>query len=105
MDWSRTPPHGGDANASVTRLQSSERRLSATRPNPRRGLSRVDAAIYIGIGVTKFDELVTSGRMPRPKCIDNRRVWDIFALDRAFDLLPDDQNGQLDRTWEDVDAA
>jgi hypothetical protein len=96
MDWSRTPPHGGGANPSVARSQ---------RSNPRRGLSRADAATYIGIGVTKFDELVTSGRMPRPKCIDNRRVWDIFALDQAFDLLPDDQNGELDRTWEDVDAA
>ena len=54
-----------------------ERRLSAIRPIARRGLSRVEAAIYIGIGVTKFDALVAIGVMPKPKRIDHRRVWDI----------------------------
>ena len=44
------------------------------RPLVRRGLSRVEAAIYIGVGVTKFDALVTSGAMPKPKRIDGRRV-------------------------------
>jgi hypothetical protein len=31
---------------------------------PPRGLSRGQAAEYIGVGVTKFDELVNDGRMP-----------------------------------------
>jgi len=83
----------------------SERRLSVMRPIPRRGLSRIEAAIYVGVGVTKFDELVATGRMPEPKRIDNRKVWDMLALDRAFDLLPDDGDGQIDRTWDDVYAA
>jgi hypothetical protein len=93
------------ATMPVARSREGERRLSAQRPIPRRGLSRIEAAMYVGIGATKFDELVAAGRMPKPKCIDNRKVWDILALDQAFDLLPDDEGGQIDRTWEDVNAS
>ena len=80
------------------------------RPIPRRGLSRTEAAIYIGINSTKFDELVADGRMPKPRKIDARRVWDIRALDDAFDALPGDET-QVDLgPWGDsspasVDAA
>ena len=56
---------------------------------PPRGLDRSEAAAYIGIGVTKFDVLVADGRMPAPKMIDARRVWDRLALDKAFAALPD----------------
>lgn len=96
-------PDAGETT--LARSPASERRLSAIRPVPRRGLSRIEAAMYVGVGATKFDELVATGRMPKPKCIDNRKVWDLFAIDRAFDLLPDDESGLTDRTWEDVDAA
>ena len=97
-------PDAGHATPAVAQSPSNERRLSAIRPIPRRGLSRTEAAIYVGVGETKFDELVATGRMPEPKRIDSRKVWDIFALDRAFDMLPDDKSGQIDRSWEDVDA-
>jgi predicted DNA-binding transcriptional regulator AlpA len=53
----------------------------------RRGLSRAEAAEYIGLGTTKFDALVSDGRMPKPKRIDGRTVWDRIAVDRAFDEL------------------
>jgi predicted DNA-binding transcriptional regulator AlpA len=53
----------------------------------RRGLSRAEAAEYIGIGTTKFDALVGDGRMPKPKRIDGRTIWDRIAIDRAFDEL------------------
>ena len=53
----------------------------------RRGLSRVEAAEYVGIGTTKFDALVRDGRMPEPKRIDGRTIWDRIAVDRAFDGL------------------
>ncbi len=56
--------------------------ISLLPPNlPPRGLSRVQAAEYVGVGVTKFDELVGDGRMPRPKRIDGRTVWDRTKLD------------------------
>ena len=54
----------------------------------RRGLSRSEAAAYIGVGVSKFDVMVSDGRMPKAKRIDGRRVWDVRSLDRAFDALP-----------------
>lgn len=41
--------------------------LSEIRPIPRRGLSREEAAMYVGVGSTKFDEMVNDGRMPKPK--------------------------------------
>jgi len=55
---------------------------------PRRGLHREEAAIYVGVSSSKFDELVNDGRMPKPKKIDARKVWDMRALDLAFDDLP-----------------
>jgi predicted DNA-binding transcriptional regulator AlpA len=63
------------------------RALSNVRPVPRRGLSRTEAAVYIGIGTTKFDEMVADGRMPKPFRIDGRVLWDIYDLDPAIDKL------------------
>ena len=54
----------------------------------KRGLNRTEAAEYIGIGTTKFDALVEDRRMPSPKLIDKRNVWDIRELDDYFDRLP-----------------
>lgn len=53
-----------------------------------RGLSREEAAGYIGVSPVKFDTLVADGRMPPPKQIDRRRIWDRLELDRAFAALP-----------------
>jgi predicted DNA-binding transcriptional regulator AlpA len=71
--------------------------LSAVRPIPRRGLSRDEAAMYIGISASKFDELVRDGRMPAPRRIDSRKVWDVHQLDLAFNELPVEGN-----SWDDV---
>lgn len=54
-----------------------------------RGLNRVEAAAYIGVSPTLFDELVRDGRMPTPKRINSRNVWDRVRLDAAFEDLPD----------------
>jgi predicted DNA-binding transcriptional regulator AlpA len=53
-------------------------------------MSRDESARYIGVGVTKFDEMVLDGRMPKPKRIDGRVVWDRIKVDAAFTELPDD---------------
>jgi excisionase family DNA binding protein len=73
--------------------------LSAVRPIPRRGLSREEAAMYLGISACKFDELVRDGRMPGPKRIDGRKVWDVRQLDLAFDALPVEPN-----SWDDLSS-
>ena len=54
-----------------------------------RGLSRVQAAAYLGVGATLFDIMVGDGRAPQPKRINGRTVWDRLALDEAFAALPD----------------
>jgi predicted DNA-binding transcriptional regulator AlpA len=67
---------------------TTERR--SARGGPRRGLRREEAAAYIGIGATKFDEWVERGIMPKPKRQDGVVVWDLVRLDSAFEALPDD---------------
>ncbi|MGY3590131.1 putative DNA-binding transcriptional regulator AlpA [Bradyrhizobium sp. USDA 4341] len=63
-----------------------------------RGMSRDEAARYIGVGATKFDEMVVDGRMPRPKRIDGRVVWDRLRLDAAFSDLGEEKTvNPLDR--------
>ncbi len=62
-----------------------ERQPSSIDP---RGLNREAAASYIGIGTTLFDALVGDGRMPKPKLINSRKVWDRQELDIAFNKLP-----------------
>lgn len=68
---------------------------------PPRGLSRSAAAAYVGVGTTLFDEMVRDGRMPSPKRINGRRVWDRVLLDKAFDALPD-EGGHAEDVWDRV---
>ena len=69
-----------------------------------RGLSRDQAAAYIGTGVTKFTEMVNDGRMPGPKHVDGRVIWDRYQLDQAFGALdaddPDDMT-KAKQAWDD----
>ena len=71
------------------------------RPDPiawvPRGMSRDEAARYIGVGTTKFDELVAKRKMPAARRIDGRKVWDRYALDAAFSDLPTDTASRLDQ--------
>lgn len=68
---------------------------------PPRGMSRDEAARYVGVGITKFDEMVSDGRMPRPKRIDGRVVWDRLQIEAAFTDLPEEKvKNPLDRMFE-----
>lgn len=64
-------------------------RQSQPKFQPHRGLRRDQAAAYIGVSATKFDEMVRDGRMPKPIRIDGCTVWDLQELDAAFDRLRD----------------
>lgn len=66
---------------------------------PRRGLSRTEAALYVGIGATKFDQMVADKRMPAPFRIDGRVLWDIRDLDSAVDVLKEDAS---ENPWDNV---
>lgn len=56
-----------------------------------RGLSRVQAAAYIGVSASLFDEMVKDGRMPKPLKINARVIWDRHQLDEAFAALAHDE--------------
>ena len=45
-------------------------------------VDRLAAAAFVGVSPTKFDEMVGDGRMPRPKRIDQRKLWDVRSLKR-----------------------
>jgi predicted DNA-binding transcriptional regulator AlpA len=65
-------------------------------------IGRDAAAAYLSVSPGKFDQMVSDGRMPKPKMIDARRAWDVRALDAAVDELPCDP---VDTSWDDVHAA
>ncbi|KAB2689713.1 helix-turn-helix transcriptional regulator [Brucella tritici] len=66
-----------------------------------RGMSRAAAALYIGVGTTKFDEMVKDGRMPQPKRVDARVLWDREELDISFDNLPSEDTQPSKNVWDD----
>jgi hypothetical protein len=66
-----------------------------------RGVCRSAAAAYIGVSPCKFDELVADHRMPMPRRIDARKVWDVRDLDLAFDALPYEDGSSGKTTWDD----
>jgi hypothetical protein len=50
-----------------------------------RGLRADDAAAYLGVGKTKFLELVDKGTIPRAFTIDSIKIWDRFDLDAVIE--------------------
>ncbi|TIT61353.1 MAG: hypothetical protein E5W60_16925, partial [Mesorhizobium sp.] len=62
--------------------------------------SRLEAAAYIGVSASLFDQLVKEGRMPKPKRINSRTVWDRYKVDHSFDALPDENSDDTDWSVE-----
>lgn len=72
---------------------------------PPRGLNREEAARYVGVSASKFDEMVADRRMPRPKRVDGRVIWDRIALDAHFSDLPEHGGNKLDALLGKVGRA
>ena len=66
-----------------------------------RGLSREEAAAYVGVGTTLFDELVAARKMPASFHINTRVLWDRWKLDLAIDALQELDASPRAR-WRDV---
>jgi predicted DNA-binding transcriptional regulator AlpA len=96
-----TPPAATKKRANTT---TSQKIIAASsRPVPFLGMNRTEAAAYIGVSPSKFDEMVRDGRMPPPKRIDTRCVWDSRQLSSAFDKLPggaDDDRNECDEALQ-----
>lgn len=67
-----------------------------------RGLCRVKSAAYVGVSPSMFDIMVDDGRMPKPKRINTRTVWDRRQLDKAFEALPGEGAQAAANPWDDV---
>lgn len=63
-------------------------------------MSRTEAARYVGVGPTLFDEMVKDGRMPGPRRINSRTVWDRAELDVFFEALPSDAPAPPSGDWD-----
>jgi len=85
--------HGGDGAEAPAYARKVARALGIQV----RGLCREEAARYVGVSASKFDQMVDDGRMPKPKHIDARRVWDRVSVDAAFDDL---DNGAAASSWD-----
>jgi hypothetical protein len=66
------------------------------------GLGEVEAAAAIGISASKFRTLVKDGRMPSPRRLDGRTIWDVDELRAAFKALPHDGESEKAESWADV---
>ena len=72
-------------------------------PFPPRGLRIELAAPYVGLGRSKFLQMVKTGELPSPVNVGRCRIWDRADLDRAFDALKGADLGKADQ-WEDIDV-
>jgi predicted DNA-binding transcriptional regulator AlpA len=79
-------------------------RYAEIEPINKLGLSRIEAAAYIGLSPSTFDKLVVDGRMPQPVRIDARAVWDRKRVEDAWARLVNGGGGMpvADDSWDAV---
>jgi predicted DNA-binding transcriptional regulator AlpA len=63
-----------------------------------RGLSRIQAAEFVGVSTSTFDRMVADNLMPKPIRVYGRVLWDIRAINAAFDAL-DGESAGADNKW------
>jgi predicted DNA-binding transcriptional regulator AlpA len=53
----------------------------------KRGLSRKEAAAYVGVAPSTFDRMVKANTFPGPVNLPGttRKIWDLKAIDKVFD--------------------
>ena len=55
----------------------------------------------MGVSPSLFDTMVKDGRMPQPKRINTRTIWDRVRLDESFEALP---GGDSENPWDEAVA-
>jgi hypothetical protein len=66
------------------------------------GLGEAEAAAAIGVSASKFRTLVSDKRMPSPRRVDGRNIWDVDELRAAFKALPHEGESETVDSWADV---
>jgi predicted DNA-binding transcriptional regulator AlpA len=66
------------------------------------GLGEHEAAAAIGISASKFRLLVSQKRMPSPRRLDGRNIWDVDELREAFKALPHQHEDEEVDSWADL---
>jgi hypothetical protein len=66
------------------------------------GLPELEAAAAIGISASKFRSLVGEKRMPSPRRLDGRNIWDVDELRAAFKALPHQDESEKANSWADL---
>lgn len=71
-------------------------------PYPPRGMRRPEAAAYVGVSPSLFDQMVNNGVMPKPRRYKSRTViWDRLEIEEAFSCLPKDESDKPVRSlWD-----
>jgi prophage regulatory protein len=76
------------------RLQESTIQITTIVSIQPRLLRRENAAVYMGVSTSYFDELVAVGKFPKAKSVSGTvKSWDRLELDRTVDELTASQNG------------
>ena len=67
------------------------------------GLGEVEDEAAICISASKFLALVNDKRMPSPRRLDGRNIWDVDELRAAFKALPHMDEDEKADSWADVE--
>lgn len=65
------------------------------------GLSAEEAAAACGVSAGTFRKMVEDRRMPAPRCINDRLVWDVDEVRAAFKALPR-QGETRANAWDEI---
>lgn len=68
-------------------------------------VSRQAAAALIGISASFFDKLVRDGRMPQPRDLEGRVLWDSEEVRAAWRQIPKRGQGARRNTFDEEDDA
>ena len=70
-----------------------------------RGMRVEEAALYLGMGRSKFLQLVCEGRLPKPKAVDGMRIWDRRELDASFDDFAEHADNGRPNSFDEILGA
>lgn len=65
------------------------------------GVNREQAAALVGISTSLFDWAVVNRKMPQPRLLRGRNIWDVEELFSSFRELPHRASKALDSEYDE----